>query len=1103
MSKHDGTLSFDTKIDTTGLQTGLSKIGNLAAAGLKTTTAILAGAATGIATLGGAAIKVGMDFEAGMSEVAAISGATGQELEALTEKAKEMGAQTKFSAGESAEAFQYMAMAGWKTEEMLNSIEGIMNLAAASGEDLATTSDIVTDAMTALGMAANGTTTVIKDGLTKEVSNATHFADVLAAASSNANTNVSLMGESFKYVAPVAGALGYSAEDLATALGLMANSGIKASQAGTALRSTLTRMAKPTKESQAAMDRLGVSITNADGTMKPFSETMADLREGFADLTEAEKAEYAAMLAGQEGMSGLLGIVNASDEDFEKLQNAIYDCDGAAEQMAETMMDNLAGAVEEFSGALETLGLEIYEGMQEPLKETVQYATTFIDRLMEAFNTGGMEGMVAEFGNILADIIGKVAEYAPSFIDMAVQLIENFCQGLKGNEALTDAASDLIVSLVEALASAGSQIWTTAIVLIGRLAGGIDNSAPEVVSAILDCITDITECLNDWTPDLIESGVNILLALVEGVVASTPLLLSHIIGIAEGIISEILKKLPEIVEVGVNVIIQLVEGIVGAIPQLITAITELVPMMCDALITAMPILLQGAVILLTALLDAVPVIIEQLLQALPDIIVTLVDFLVDSLPLIIDAAVQMLYGIIEAIPDIIDALVENLPQIVETTVNALVEATPQILQAAITLLMELVHAIPHIVTALIEAVPELVQYIIDCIVSLADGIIELGSMFIDSLWQGITSVWDSVVEWFSTVVPELIENIGTFFSELPGKVWEWLVGVVTQIAVWGISMKQKADEAASEAVNTVVQFFSELPYKIGFAIGFVLGTLADWGLSVIDWIVTTVPTFIDNIVQFFTELPGKIGVWLTNVVTDLIVWGVNLKNEATTAAMNMINSVVEWFSQLPAKIGVWLTNVITKVITWASNLKQKGIEAATSLVNAVVDGVSSLPGKMLEVGTNIVNGVWTGIQNAASTFTENVKNFFAGIVDGAKEALGIASPAKKVKKEVGVWIMPAVTQGMEETMPEALKDVEADMAQLTSKAKAAITFDSIQIGTPVVATANAKAAEQGTTINNYDNSITQSNDYHVPVVTPSETSKANREAARKLFGGVK
>ena len=232
----------------------ISQIGDgIARIGQNMTTYITTPIVTGF----GAAVKSTMDFDTAMSTVQATSGATATEMSELRDKAKEMGETTQFSATESAEALNYMAMAGWKTEEMMGGIEGIMHLAAASGEELATTSDIVTDALTAFGMKAD---------------EAGRFADVLAAAATNANTNVSMMGESFKYVAPVAGSLGYSIEDVSIALGLMANSGIKADMAGTSLRNMLQRMAKPTKESQAAMDRLGISLEDDSGRMYSFRD---------------------------------------------------------------------------------------------------------------------------------------------------------------------------------------------------------------------------------------------------------------------------------------------------------------------------------------------------------------------------------------------------------------------------------------------------------------------------------------------------------------------------------------------------------------------------------------------------------------------------------------------------------------------------------------------------------------------------------------------------------------------------------------------------------------------------------------------------------------
>lgn len=317
-------------------------------------------------------VKTYADFEAAMSEVKAISGATSEEFAQLTEKANQMGAVTKFTASESAEAFKYMAQAGWDAKEMMDGIEGLMSLAAASGEDLGTTSDIVTDALTAFGMAA-------KDS--------GRFADVMAMAANATNTDVAKMGDTFKYVAPVAGALGYSIEDTAVAIGLMANNGIKASQAGTSLRSLLTNLTHPVGQAADAIEELDISITNADGSVKPLSQTLQELRSKFSALSEAERAQYAAMLAGQEGMSGLLAIVNASEQDFASLTDQINNSSGAAEEMADIMMDNLAGKFELFTGSLDSMKLSLGEKFKPYLIEALDWLTNKVPDVENALLT--------------------------------------------------------------------------------------------------------------------------------------------------------------------------------------------------------------------------------------------------------------------------------------------------------------------------------------------------------------------------------------------------------------------------------------------------------------------------------------------------------------------------------------------------------------------------------------------------------------------------------------------------------------------------------------------------------------------------------------------
>ena len=323
-------------------------------------------ASAAVTGLGVAAVKTAADFDSAMANVAAISGATGDDLQALRDKAREMGEKTKFSASEAADAMSYMAMAGWKTGDMLSGIEGIMHLAAASGEDLATTSDIVTDALTAFGLTAE---------------DSAHFADILAAASSNANTNVSMMGETFKYCAPVAGALGYSAEDVAEAIGLMGNAGIKSTQAGTALRTMMTKLQGELKLSGEALGEVTIQTANADGSMRELSDILADCRTAFSKMSESEAAAAAETLVGKNAMSGFLALMNSAPGDIDKLRNAIDNCDGSAENMAAIMQDNLNGQLTILKSQLEELAISFGEMLMPVIRKVVTAVQGFVDKL--------------------------------------------------------------------------------------------------------------------------------------------------------------------------------------------------------------------------------------------------------------------------------------------------------------------------------------------------------------------------------------------------------------------------------------------------------------------------------------------------------------------------------------------------------------------------------------------------------------------------------------------------------------------------------------------------------------------------------------------------
>lgn len=418
-------------------------LANLVAQGIRLAVTAFKDLATEVYT-------TGANFESAMSKVSAISGANAEDMQKLTDKAKQMGETTVFSATQSAEAFNYMAMAGWKTEDMLNGIEGIMNLAAASGEDLATTSDIVTDALTAMGY---------------EAGDAGKLADVMAAASSNANTNVSLMGQTFQYAAPIVGALGYNMEDTALAIGLMANAGIKGQKAGTALRSILTRLSAPPKECADAMEALGISLTDSEGNMKDFREVMEDLRTSFANLSQTEQTQYAKAIAGQEAMSGLLSIVNAGTEDFNKLTVSIDGSTGAASNMAKTMTNNVSGQLTLLKSNIEGKMIKVFEQAAPSIKKAIGS----IGEALDSMDWDGIAQGVGEF----AKAIGGIIQFLLTNGGTILNLIKNIAIAM---------GTLFVVSKVGAMVGAVSSLVSTygslnAIILLCRKSQLLLNAA--------------------------------------------------------------------------------------------------------------------------------------------------------------------------------------------------------------------------------------------------------------------------------------------------------------------------------------------------------------------------------------------------------------------------------------------------------------------------------------------------------------------------------------------------------------------------------------------------------------------------------------------------
>lgn len=793
---------------------------------------------------------------------------------------------------------------------------------------------------------------------------------------------------------------------------------------------------------KTALDSVGALEQNVGGVETLFGDT-AD-----AVIAAADRAYQTAGMSANDYMStvtsfsaSLLQSLSGNTEEAAKVADmAIIDMADNANKMG-TSMDMIQNAYQGFAKQNYT--------MLDNLKLGYGGTKTEMERLLA--DAQKLTGVKYDINNL--NDVYQAIHVIQEEMGITGTTAKEASATLEGSMAAAKAAWDNFMNgssdadqLADAFATAADNIVNNLTEIIPRFA----ETLPALAGAIVSQIPDLAAAI---VPAVLSAGQSILEQVRDAVLDF------DFEGMAEMVVESITDfingdGLRSFLGCLVDIFTGIVNGISSMLPTLLPALVELIAYTVTTLIDQLPALLDCALQLIMGLADGILAALPVLIEALPEVISSIVQFLISAVPQIIDAGIELLMALVDALPVIIDALVDALPQIIEATVTALIAAAPQIVRAGIKLLGALVEAIPVIVVELAKAVPDIITAIIDVLAELPDLIGEVFAEIVTDLVEWGTDMGSKAQK----LISDLCTKVSNVLRNLPGQIWTHLVNAVTRVVQWGQQMLSNASTAMSNLLSKV-----------------------------------------NSIIQ---ELPGKIWTHLVNAVNKVVAWGQQMVSNASTAASNMLSKVASTLQQLPGKVWDYLSQAAQKVVTWGSQLAQKGAAAATQLFNSIVNGLASLPNKMAEIGSNIVSGIWNGISSGWNWLTNKVSSLANSLLDAAKDALGINSPSKEFADEVGRWIMPGVGKGLDKSMPATLKDMKAKAGELVSAMRAEMSASAGQLTVGASHAAGLRMAGAGTTVYN-DNRMEQSNTYNVPVATPSEVAKKQREALRNMVGGVK
>lgn len=1089
---YDGTLKFDTALNDKGLQEGLDGLQKKATDALSVLTGNLMTQATNaLINLGKEALTAGSSLEAGMAKVNTLYNGTDEQVGALTAEIRELSTASGLAADGLAEAAYSALSASVPAEQLGAMLEKSTKLAAAGFTDVDTALSATAKTMNAYGMAGEEAMDKVQK--------------VLIQTQNKGITTVGELGASLSQVTPTAASFGVAFEQVGAALAVMTAQGVPTAQATTMLNGIIAELGKSGTQAAGNLEKAaegskyaGMSFTQmmqAGATLDEVLGIMGDYaeRNGLAMVdmfSRIEAGKGALSIMAQDGqvfrddLEAMATDADVVGEAYEKVADTVQfkgnQIKAGFQNIASGLFDLASGPIKSLQdvaiGALERIQSGLSEGGLAGVGEALLglfedaagaiadidwsgIAKSLVDGISGAIEGGGLERFLAAGRLIITSIAEGIATALPSLVPALAQGATYLGQSLVAElPAFVQAGVDLVAGLATGIAEAApeilaglAEIWAMG---TDALVGGIQQLTEQVVPLIPGVIQAIADFVITKRTVILDAAVQVFMALADALPVVLGTLLPMIPDLMAQIVAALSSQASTLVTGAAYVFQALIDGFEQAVTALLPMVPGLLQQIADALLSNLDLLLQGGVQLFTALISALETVVEQLVPMLPVVLQTITDALVGAAPLILAAGLQLFQALLGALPVVIEQLVAMLPAIIQTVVDLLVGAAPLILEAGVQLFHALIDALPTILEALAEALPGIADAVLTALE-------EAGPLLLDAAVEFLMAIVDAI--------PDLLDALGKALPQIIDAVLAVVRDAVPRLAELALKLFLQIAEAVPQLLD-----------KLGELLPKVVALVSD-----------TLAELIPKLLSLLADLGAKFAEWLPKALDAVF-----------KAAGDIVSKALEVLVSLPGKIwGVFL-DALDKLLDFGEQGVEDAKNAMGDIVGAIVDAVTGLPDRLLDIGKNAIAGLWDGIKSGWNALKGGFGKLVGSLVGDAQDELEINSPSGAFRDDVGRWIPPGISQGVDKAMPAALDDLDQQADELVARMQDAVKGDMGEFDMKLSANGNGAGAYAGYQTAQEPAKWEQTNNYYVPVVTPSEAARTQREALRSYMGGV-